>query len=338
MLRITEGSRRHMLSVDVIVPVHGKWELTASCLRHLRGQTMPHRVILVDDKSPDDTLDRVSADFPEVDVIALETNRGFAGACNEGIAAGDGEVVILLNNDVEASPTLVEALVRPLREQPVVGSTAAVLLRPDGRVDSIGVCADKTLAGFSRGYGARIVEAAPSDATIPELLGPCGAAAAYRRTALESVGGFDESFLMYGEDLELALRLRSAGWGCVAAPDARGVHLGGATTQNGSPRQRYMAGYGRGYILRRYNVLASRQGARAILTEAAVCAAGVVLFRDTAESRGRLDGWRAARDASKRQPPRAGLDRRIGFARSLLMRRPDHAPSEAVALAPTGGS
>lgn len=327
-----------MNSVDVVVPVHGKWPLTASCLQHLRAQTMPHRVILVDDKSPDDTLMRVRQDFPEVHVIALETNRGFAGACNEGIAAGDGAIVILLNNDVEASPTLVEELVRPLLGNPSVGSTAAVLLRPDDRVDSIGICADPTLAGFSRGHGTRISAAASPWVTIPELLGPCGAAAAYRRTALESVGGFDESFRMYGEDLELALRLRSAGWECVVAPGARGVHLGGATMQNGSPRQRYTAGYGRGYILRRYGVLTSKAGLRALVTEVAVCGAGVILFHDASEAKGRLDGWKAARGAPKRRRPEVGLDRRIGFVQSLLLRRPGHDPSHSVALSQVGGS
>lgn len=317
-----------MISVDVVVPVHGKWALTAQCLLDLRAQTIEHRVILVDDKSPDDTLEQVARHFPEVDVVALEVNCGFAVACNRGIAAGNGEIVVLLNNDVEAAPTLLEEIVRPFIDNPSVGSAATLLLRPDGRVDSFGIFADPTLAGFARCHGARL---AATSTALPQLLGPCGAAAAYRRAALEMVGGFDEGFLMYSEDLELALRLRAAGWDCAESPLSRGVHLGGATTKNGSARQRYMAGYGRGYVLRRYDVVASTMSARTLATESLVCLAGLVLFRDLADTRGRIGGWRAARSAPKRARPKVGPDPRIGFLQSLQLRRPGRVVNETVA-------
>ena len=78
-------------------------------------------------------------------------------------------------------------------------------------------------------------------------LGPAGAAAAYRRTAWEQVGGMDERIFAYMEDFDLALRLRAAGWRTVAAPDARGVHLGSASHGHRSASQRSHGGFGRGY-------------------------------------------------------------------------------------------
>lgn len=304
-------------SVDVVVPVYGNWAVTASCLRHLEKQTYPHRVILVDDASPDDTISRVRNDFPDVEIVEMGTNSGFASACNRGIWHGTADVVILLNNDVDAAPTLIELLVSPFADDPLLGSTAPLLLRPDGSVDSFGISADPTMAGFVRYHGASVENVS---ADSPLVLGPYGAAAAYRRAALEEVGGLDEAIFMYGEELDLALRLRNAGWGVRAVPRARGVHVGGSTTGKDSPKQRYLAGFGRGYLLRVYGVGQSRFALRAFVTEAIVCVSRVAISRDLASLKGRLSGWKAGRTSDKRHRPTDGIDPSIGFVRSLRMR------------------
>ncbi|UAJ80570.1 glycosyltransferase family 2 protein [Leifsonia sp. ZF2019] len=304
-------------TIDVVVPVHGKWELTAACLAALAAQTVPHRVIVVDDASPDDTLDRLR-EHPEVQVEALGSNRGFAAACNHGIAAGDGDIVVLVNNDVTADPRMLEELVAALGAHPRLGSAAPLLLRPDGRVDSYGLCADVTMAGFVRGVGRTPEEVIASPGH--RLLGPYGAVAAFRRAALDEVGLLDEGIFMYGEELDLALRLSAAGWGCAAAPDARGVHLGGGTSGKASATQRRRAGFGRGYLLRAYGVLGSFAGARAVITEVIVCAGDLVLSRDLASLRGRSSGWRAGANTYRRSRSIPGVDRELGFVASLLLR------------------
>ncbi|MGE4426137.1 MAG: glycosyltransferase family 2 protein, partial [Solirubrobacteraceae bacterium] len=162
-------------SIDVVIPTHGGWPVTASCLRHLREQTRPHRTIVVDDRSPDDTVARIRAEHPEVDLIALEENVGFARACNTGIRAGTGDVVVLLNNDVDAAPTMLERLVEPFGHDALLGSAAPMLLKPDGRIDAVGICADVTLAGYLRHEGA---EPSGADRSHPRILGPYGAGAA----------------------------------------------------------------------------------------------------------------------------------------------------------------
>lgn len=304
-------------SIDVVVPVHGNWALTESCLRSLAAQTVPHRVIVVDDASPDDTVERLRA-YPDVDVIVLERNRGFAAACNRGIAAGEGEIVVLVNNDVTADPRMLEQLAAALSANPAAGSAVPLLTRPDGLVDSYGLCADPTMAGYVRFVGSTVADALVEPGH--RLLGPYGAVAAFRRTALAEVGTLDEGIFMYGEELDLALRLSAAGWSTAPAPDARGVHLGGATSGRVSATQRRRAGFGRGYLLRAYGVGRSRYGLRALVTELIVCAGDLVLTRDLASLRGRWSGWRAGAAAYRRTRSIPGIDASIGFVASLRLR------------------
>jgi N-acetylglucosaminyl-diphospho-decaprenol L-rhamnosyltransferase len=311
-------------TVDVVIPVHGGWQHTERCLSSLAAQTLPHRTIVVDNASPDDTVARVRARFPDAGVIEMGENAGFARAVNAGIAASEGALVVLLNNDVTCEPELLERFAGAFAD-PRVGSAAALLLRPGGeQVDAFGIATDATLACFVR-LQAQPPEAVARPDGVPELLGPHGAAAAYRRSALDAVGGFDERLFMYAEDLDVALRLRAAGWESVALAGARGVHEGGATVGRQSAAQRERGGFGRGYVLRRYGVLRSRAGLRALVTELIVVAGDLVISRDAAALRGRLGGWRAARGLPRRRPPQAARASAIGFRESLRLRRRSYA-------------
>ena len=293
--------------------------MTESCLRHLEKQTVEHTVIVSDNDSPDGTPDNVLRQFQHVRVVETGGNLGFPAACNRGAEAGTGDIVVLLNNDVDARPDFLERLVAPF-EDDAVGSAAALLVRPGEQlIDSIGLSVDATLSGYGRLEGRPVEEAG---ATRPLLTGPSGGAAAYRRTAWEQAGGLDQGVFIYMEDLDLALRLQAAGWRAAAAPDAVGVHLGSATMGRRSAWQRRQGGFSRGYFLRRYGVLRSRGALRAAATEAVVVAGDALLSRDLAALRGRLAGWRAAAGKAKRpRPPSAAIDAEIGFLDSLRRRR-----------------
>lgn len=306
--------------IDVVIVAYGRYELTTSCLAHLRAQTAGHNTIVVDNGSTDDTTARLRADWPGVRIERLEENRGFAEACNLGVSAGSGEVVVLLNNDVDVRPDFLERLLAPLRADPQVGSVAALMIQPGERlIDSAGLTADPTLAGFPRLQGRPVEEA---DAARPVLAGPAGTAAAYRRAAWEQVGGLDEAIFAYMEDFDLALRLRAAGWGTALAADAVGVHLGSATHGHRSAWQRRHGGFGRGYMLRRYGLLRGRAAARTLATEAVVVVGDLVVSRDTAALSGRVAGWRAARGASRLGlPPAEAIDHDITMSDSIALRR-----------------
>ena len=306
--------------MDVVVPVYNGWHLTERCLEHLRLQTLSHTVIVCDNGSSDGTAKHLRTAFPEVQVVELGVNLGFAAACNRGVRAGKGDFVVLLNNDVECSAEFLNRLVAPLRDDDSLGSVAALLLKPgEDRIESFGLAVDPTLAGYPRLRG---LAAGQAQAMHPVLVGPSGAAGAYRREAWEAVGGLDEGVFSYGEDVDLALRLRGAGWSTAGAADAVSVHLGSATAGARSPSQRYQGGFARGYFLRRYGILRSRVGVRVAATEAVVVLGDALMFsHDLAALRGRVAGWRAAGGLPRhRRPPDDAIDDDITFVKSLRLR------------------
>src|SRR3954447_6438831 len=156
------------LSADVVIPVRDRWALTESCLRHLAAQTVPHRAIVVDDGSTDGTPERLARDWP--DVRTLPAQGGFAAVCNAGAAAGDGDVVVLLNNDVDCRPDFLEQLLAPLERDPVLGSVAALCLRRKAReIARVGTPCDPPGSVFARLQGRPVAEAA---SPTPVLTGP----------------------------------------------------------------------------------------------------------------------------------------------------------------------
>lgn len=316
---MSDDPKRRPLAIDVVIPTFNGRHLLDRCLACLRTQSVNHKVIVVDDGSSDGTAEHVRSAYPEAIVVEAGANLGFPAACNRGIAVGSGDAIVLLNNDVEVRPDFLEQLVEPLERDSRLASVAALLVRPDGAIDSVGVTVDRTLAGFPRLRGATVSDARRSQ---PVLTGASGGAGAYRRSAWEAVGGLDEGVVGYGEDVDVALRLRSAGWTATAAPAAVGVHTGSASFGRRSAFQRYHGGFARGYFLRRYGVLFTSVGARALATELIVVMGDAVISRDLRALRGRIAGWRAAAGLPRLQiPPSDAVDAAISFAESLRLRR-----------------
>jgi GT2 family glycosyltransferase len=313
-------------SIDVVVPVHGGWELTHRCLETLAAQTVHHRVYVVDNASPDDTARRVSEEWAGVDLVPMGGNRGYSAAVNAGAAAGVGEVVVVLNNDVECDPDFLQQLVAPMENEPRVGMTTPLLLRPGReKVDGAGLVVDATIAAWPRLQGRPAAEAHAGDGVHA---GPSGAAGAFRREALEGIGGFDERIFLYGEDLDAVLRLRAAGWEAALVPEAVAVHVGGASTGRRSRWQRQQFAWARGYLLRRWGVLHTRAAARTLLLETAVAVGDLAASRDLAALTGRVAGWRAARGLERRELPREALDP-MGWRENVRRRRGDYADAAA---------
>lgn len=307
--------------IDLVIPSLNGLELLRSCLAHLDTQEVPHRIYVVDNGSSDGTAEWLVEHRPAVRVIALTENLGFGAAVNRGMAAGDSEMVVLLNNDVDVDPGFLAALVAPLRADSRVGSVAGLLLRP-GReeIDSFGIEVDVTLAGYARLSGQRL---AASRLDEVGLLGASGGAAAFRRAALTDVGWFDERIFAYSEDVDLALRLRAAGWAARAAPDAVGVHLGGASFGVRSAWQSEVAGASRAYVIRKYGVL--RAGAavaiRTLSFELGVAAVDLLTRRRWSAVRGRVRGWKLGRGIAAIDPlPVDAVNLRLNWRMSLRRR------------------
>jgi len=304
-------------SVDVVITTHEGWRLTQRCLEHLGQQTVEHRVIVSDGASTDGTPENIEALFPHVTLLAHGDDPGYAAATNHGVAAGSGDVILLLNNDVFCRPDFLEHLVGTFDDERV-GAVAPTTVRSDQRtIDGVGITLDVTLAPFIRLSGRPIEEAT---LRRPILVSPGGGADAYRRSAWTAAGGLDEHLSFYGADLDLGLRIRSLGWTTVAAPKAVAVHLRSATSGHRSRRARASGGWARGFLLRRWGVLRSRAVVRALVTEAIIAIADTALSRDTVAVRSRINGWRSARGLPRRTVPSGVVDPDIGFVESLRLR------------------
>jgi GT2 family glycosyltransferase len=229
---------------SVVIPSYNGRRLLEPCLasvaRH-RPESPEVEIIVADDASTDGTADWLAAAYPWVRVVRLDQNRGFCGAANAGLSAARGSFIQLLNNDTEVTAGWIEAGLAPFAD-PKVGSVAPlVLMRADpSRVDSAGD--SYALIGWpsKRGHGqpARVWEAHPPD----RVFGASGSSAFYRASALRTVGGFDPAFGSYYEDVDLAFRLRWAGYDCAFAPDCRIMHDVSASYDHAHPElQRRMA-------------------------------------------------------------------------------------------------
>lgn len=233
-----ESGGRSDPRVSIVIPSWNGAALLAPALESLTRQTFDDfEIVVVDNGSSDGTVEMLGREHPAARLVELGENRGFAAAVNAGISAARGEIVVLMNNDTEAEPHWLEALVRAIDEDPRVGSVASRMLAfsDPPRIDSAGV-------QFGL-YASQIGEGAPDGAWFDEpreVFAACAGAAAYRREALDQVGGLDERYFAYFEDVDLGARLQLAGWRCMYAPEAVIRHHGSATSNRIPGRKFYL--------------------------------------------------------------------------------------------------
>jgi GT2 family glycosyltransferase len=220
--------------VSVVIPNWNGRDLLRGCLESLRGQTFrDFRVIVVDNGSIDDSVAMVQSHFPEVTLIRHAENLGFSAAMNAGIVASTGDFVVALNNDTEADPGFLEALVSAMDCHAGAGLATARILDFANRnvIDTLGD--GYSWSGLSFKIGARSrADIVPADPF--EVFGACAAAAIYRRPLFDDIGLFDPDFFAYMEDVDLSFRARLAGYGCLSVPGAVVFHMGSASTGGGA--------------------------------------------------------------------------------------------------------
>ncbi|MBI5709580.1 MAG: glycosyltransferase family 2 protein [Candidatus Eisenbacteria bacterium] len=200
------------------------------------------RVMVVDNGSTDGSAETLSREFPAIELVALRENRRFAGGNNEGLRralVAGADAVMLLNNDTEADPALLERLLLALEEDPAAGAAAPLILYQDpldviwyagGRcVPWLGLAAHRGLRRYDRGQYRRV------EAT-GYLTGCCLVAT---RAAWEKVGLLDEGYFIYAEDADWSLRARAAGFRLLFVPTARLWHKVSASSGAQSPWKIY---------------------------------------------------------------------------------------------------
>jgi GT2 family glycosyltransferase len=229
------------IPVSVIIVNLNRRELLQRCLESLWRQTYAgFEVIVVDNGSTDGSAGflRGLAD-PRLRVVALDSNKGFAGGCNAGIAEARGRFIATLNNDTEADPRWIEELVGGIESGVSIGMCASKILFHNDRtrIDKAGHLMYPD--GLNHGRGSGEPDRGQFDRR-EEVLFPDAAAALYRRDMLDTIGLFDEHFFAYGDDADLGLRGRLAGWTCLYVPTAVVYHVHSATAGEFSPVKAFL--------------------------------------------------------------------------------------------------
>ena len=235
--------------IAAVVISYNTRDLLRDCLASLAAEPVAS-VTVVDNGSSDGSPEMVRAEFPSVRLIVDPSNPGFGAAANRGIRCSSERYVLLLNADTRVMPGAFENLVRYLDEHPRAAIAGPRILHPDGRLQPscfpfLGTAQFEIERSFLGPMLARVpllrrrylLQHSDHDRPrrVPWVL---GAALAIRREAFEEVGGFDESYFLYAEEIDLCYRLRAARWQVHFAPVADVVHVGGASTSQNPVRAR----------------------------------------------------------------------------------------------------
>ncbi|NMR20871.1 glycosyltransferase [Cellulomonas fimi] len=228
--------------VSVVVVNYRGAEDTITCLRSFADVDWPKdrlELIVVENASGDDSADRIRAALPHVRLVEAGANTGFAGGCNLGVSHATGEFVAFLNNDARPDPGWISAAVQSLRSDRRIGSVASKVLDWDGElIDYV----DGSMTWFGMGYKREVERPDTGEWDEPkDVLFGTGAAMFVRTDVYREVGGFDERFFMFYEDVDLGWRLNLLGWTVRYEPRSVAYHKHHVTMKKfGSYRESYL--------------------------------------------------------------------------------------------------
>jgi len=222
-----------MARVDVIIVNYNAGDYLKACINGLMAQSISDfRVVIIDNASHDGSLEALGALDDRFLIVRNDGNTGFAAACNQGAALGQADWIAMLNPDaVPETDWLEQALsCGASTGAAAIGSTQISTEHPD-LLDGAGDVYSPLGVAWRGAFGAPVSDA-PGTGTC---FGPCAAAALYRRDVFERLGGFDENFFCYMEDVDLAFRFRLAGEFAVQSREAVVHHVGSAIAGRTSP-------------------------------------------------------------------------------------------------------
>ena len=227
------------MNLAIVIVNYNSTDYLLRCLKSVHAQThrLDFAIVVVDNASDDPNLDRVRAAYPAVRLIENRKNLGFSTGCNQGIRALDADFYLLLNPDCEIHSEAIEKSVAFLSERPDVGIVGGRVMNPDGSLQR--ACRRRIprpsvafyrLSGLSRlfphsrRFGSYNVTDRDTD-QVQEVEAVSGSFLMFRRELVESIGYLDETFFLYGEDLDFCYRASLAGWKLFYFPEAEVTHF-----------------------------------------------------------------------------------------------------------------
>jgi N-acetylglucosaminyl-diphospho-decaprenol L-rhamnosyltransferase len=228
-------------SASIIIVNWNTRDLLADCLESI-AQTagdLDYEIIVVDNASSDGSQMMIRQRFPNVSLVTNTENVGFAKANNQGLVKSNGRYALLLNSDAIVTPGSLQAVARLADAEPRAGIVGVQLLNPDGSFQASHTPFPNLwqefliLSGLGRLlYGYWYPSHGPEEATGPQLVDYIqGACMLVRREAFEEVGGLDEGYFMYAEEVDWCYAMRKNGWHVWYQPAARVIHLSGGSSE-----------------------------------------------------------------------------------------------------------
>ena len=233
------------MKISVIIVSYNVKEFLQQSILSLKNSLngINHEIIVVDNNSVDGTTEIIKYKFPEIILIENEDNRGFAAACNQGLKVSSGKYLLLLNPDTMIQEDTISTMINFFEEVPNAGAAGCKILNADGSLQlacrrsfpSPKVALPKIL-GLSRLFPKiklfgkyNLTYEDPDD--LIEVDAISGSFLMFRRTVFEKILGLDETFFMYGEDLDYCYRIKEAGWEIYYVPDTKIIHYKGESAK-----------------------------------------------------------------------------------------------------------
>lgn len=225
------------MKLSIIVVNYNTGQLTASCVKNILQKNLPfsHEIIVVDNASADDSVSLLQSDFPEIKVIGNKQNLGLARAVNIGIKQAAGQYVLVLNPDIVVIDDAIEKLVNYMEQNSDVGVAGGKLLSPNGKLQyssyrfykPMTILYRRTRLGNTEKGKKEVNQFLMKDydhSQITDVDWLMGACLLIRAKALKQVGGMDERFFLYFEDVDWCRRFWEKGWRVVYMPKANFSH------------------------------------------------------------------------------------------------------------------
>ncbi|WP_199624230.1 glycosyltransferase family 2 protein [Paenibacillus alkalitolerans] len=233
------------MDLSIIIVNYNTRQLTLDCISSLLQSETSYKyeIVLVDNGSSDGSVNAVRSQFPSVNIIVNTENVGFSKANNQGIQRATGRYVLLLNSDTVVEPSTLSAMIDFMDRNPDVGTSGCKLVLPDGTLDEACKRGFPTpLASFYYAFGFsrrfpnepkynqyKLSHLNPNEVHEVDCL--VGAFMIVRREVIQQIGGLDENFFMYGEDIDWCYRIKEAGWKVVYYPKTTVIHYKGASSR-----------------------------------------------------------------------------------------------------------